>query len=384
VSAWLAPKAVAAPVIDPNCVVVAGEFSRASGLGEGARLMHAALVRAGLAVFAVEAGLGPDEAGIGEFAGAVDLRNTPPGAPLVLHVNAPSFAPALLRLPRGAVKGRRIIGYWAWELESLPSAWKHARELLHEIWVPSKFTYDAIAPFYPGRVKIVPHPLAVNARAVCAPKERRVEFALPPEAFVVMCSFSLASGMARKNPLAAIAAFQSAFGDDRENILVMKVAQEAHAPGDWADLLAAIGDAPNIRVISEILSPAQNLNLIEAADVVISLHRSEGFGLVISEAMLAGRVAVATDYGGNTDFLTAQTGVPVGYRMIPAWDPRGVYEGDGARWADADVAQAAAALRELAEDPALRLRLGEAARAAALEHFSSQRLLAALQASEAA
>ena len=115
-----------------------------------------------------------------------------------------------------------------------------------------------------------------------------------------------------------------------------------------------------------------------ACDIVLSLHRSEGFGLVPAEAMLAGLPVVATDWSGTQDFLTPESAALVPARLVPVHDPRGVYDLPGAVWAEPDVSVAANHLRRLADDPAARLALGQAGRAAAQRRLGTDGLLAAL------
>ncbi len=349
---WPAPAAHAG-------VVVGGEISRASGLGEGARLMLAGLEALGVPAWQMECGLlPPGTPRPPEPAGA-----PPPGAPLVLHVNAPMLPAALLRLPRGLLRGRRVVGYWAWELGVVPDMWRFGARFVHEIWAPSRFTAAALEPLAPGRVRVVPHPVA--ARPPAPASLTRADFGLPPDAVVVLVSFSLASSYARKNPEAAIAAHRRAFGDRADRILLLKITHADHAPDDLARLQALIAGAANIRLETRLLPAADNHALTRCADIVLSLHRSEGFGLVPAEAMLLGRPVVATDWSGTTDFLDDTCGVPIAYTLVPAVDPRGVFEAPGAVWAEADVGAAAAALVRLADDADLRTRFGEAGRAAA-------------------
>jgi glycosyltransferase involved in cell wall biosynthesis len=368
VSAWAAPRPDWPPPAARAGIVVAGEIGRASGLGEGARLMLAALGQMGMPAWPLESDLlGEAAATAGPF---------PDGAPIVLHVNAPVLPAALLRLPRGLLGGRQVIGYWAWELNTVPATWHPAARFVHQIWVPSRFTAAALEPLAPGRVHVVPHPVAAHP-PVPSPLTRQ-DFGLPDRALVTLVCFSLASSFARKNPLAAIAAHRQAFGDDPARILVLKVVHSGHAPDDLALLQAAIGGSPNIRLETRLLPAADNHALTQCADIVLSLHRSEGFGLVPAEAMLLGRPVVATDYSGTTDFLDATCGMPVGYRLVPAADPRGVFESPGAVWAEADVGQAAAALSALASDPGLRARLGAAAQSAARTRLGSGALATAI------
>jgi glycosyltransferase involved in cell wall biosynthesis len=137
--------------------------------------------------------------------------------------------------------------------------------------------------------------------------------------------------------------------------------------------------APNIRLETRLLPEADSHALTRCADAVLSLHRSEGFGLVPAEAMLMGRPVIATDYSGTTDFLDASCGMPIPYTLIPARDPRGVFEAPGAVWAEADIGAAAGALRALAADPARRRALGEAGRRAAQARLGAAKLAAALR-----
>jgi glycosyltransferase involved in cell wall biosynthesis len=359
-------------------VVVAGELSRASGLGEGARLMLAALRTLGVPAWGLQAGLGvPGEAPAHEWAADEDFSPAS-GAPLILHVNAPMLPAALLRLPPGLLRGRLVIGYWAWELPVAPPAWRHAARFVHQVWTPSRFSAAALEPLAPGRVRVVPHPVAADPPVPSA--LQRADFGLPDQAFVVLVSFSLASSFERKNPLGAIAAFRLAFGDRTDRLLCLKIVHAGHAPGDLARIRAAIAGAANIRLETRLLPAADSHALTRCADAVLSLHRSEGFGLVPAEAMLLGRPVIATDFSGTTDFLDAGCGLPVPYRLIPARDPRGVFQADGASWADADIEAAAAALRLLAGDAALRLRLGAAARQAALHRLGAEKLAQAVRA----
>ncbi len=346
----------------PACagIAVAGELDRASGLGEGARLMLHGLEALGVPAWEMRRG-----------------GYLPPGgAPLVLHVNAPHMPLALLRLGRPALRGRRVVGYWAWELPVVPASWRAGIAFVHEVWVPSRFTAAALEPLLPGRVRVVPHPVATHPPMPSA--LGRAAFGLPMDAVVTLVSFSLASSFERKNPLGAIAAHRAAFDDRMDRVLLLRVGDSHHFPADFAALRAA-ASRPNIRIDSRTLPAADHYALMAACDIVLSLHRSEGFGLVPAEAMLLGLPVIATDWSGNVDFMDAGCAAMVPVRLIPAHDPRGVFMAPGAVWAEPDVVAAAAHLVRLADDPAARRALGQAGQAAAMARLGPKPLAAAVR-----
>ncbi len=373
----LAPKPDRVPAPVTAGVGVVGEVSRASGLGTGARLMGAALEAQGIAHWMLDIG---DRLPGGAVVPPAVMP--PPGVPLVFHVNPPSLGWAMLRLPKDALAGRRVIGYWAWELPVMPALWRVGLQLVHEIWVPSRFTAAAIAQMLPadGRIKlhVVPHPVAA------VPQERspldRAAFGLPETAVVVLCGFNLASSLVRKNPLAAIAAFKAAFGSRSDRLLVLKVGHAHHFPDDFAQIRAAVADAGNIRIVTAELSVGDTHALTACADIVLSLHRSEGFGLLPAEAMLLGRAVIATGWSGNMDFMDAQSAALVGYRLVPAVDPRGVLVAPGAIWAEADIGEAAGWLQRFPGDAGLRAAFGARATAMVRERLVAAPLHAAVTA----
>jgi glycosyltransferase involved in cell wall biosynthesis len=348
-----------APLPDANPsgglpLAIAGLFSTASGVGEGARLAYTSLEAAGYAPAAFD--LSPAFGQV-ELNEAAQRRALVPGAgSLIVHHNGPYLPHALWALGRAQVRGRRIIGYWAWELPRLPHAWHASFRYLHEIWVPSAFTRDAVAAATDKPVHVVPHPLP----PVTATPDMRGKLGLPADALIVLNVFHLGSAFSRKNPLAAIAAFRKAFGDARDRVLAIKVIDNG---AQWArrELDAAIAGAGNIRLIEGMLPEADMAGLMAAADIVISLHRSEGFGLVPAQAMALGKPVIATGWSGNVDFMNNDNSALVSYSLIPVHDPEGAFDADGQKWADANVEEAAVWLRRLSGDADLRARMGAAA-----------------------
>lgn len=375
-SALLAPRPDRVPPRPAHGLAVAGELSRPSGLGESARLIVCALSAMGVPTRTLDIG---DP--VARKATQSRLMLPPPAMPLVMHVNAPLLPLALLRLPRRLVSGRRVIGYWAWELPTMPAAWKVGLAFVHEIWVLSHFTAYAVNNMLPPgsdiKVRVVPPPVATAPPIPSA--LTRVDFGLPKGALITLVSFSLASSFARKNPLAAIAAHRAAFANRADRILLVKVTHAEAFPRDYAALVDAARGLDNVRFEIRMLDAADRHALTACADIVLSLHRSEGLGLVPAEAMLLGVPVVATNWSATTEFMDADSARLVGYRLVPAIDPRGVFEAPGAVWADADIDEAAAHLRALADNPDERVALGEAGRRLVTQRLGDARLREAVR-----
>ena len=332
--------------------------------------MVIALRSIGVAVFPVGTGLGRSLTG-GERACV-----PPDGAPLVIHANPHRLGTALLALPRRAVHGRRIIGYFTWELPVLPPDWRRHIRLVHEIWVPSRFVAEAFAAILPSD-RDVPIRITPNALNAMPPpmitRDRRF-FGLPADAVIVLMSFNFASGVARKNPIGAIEAFRRAFGDRRDRLLVLKAVNGDQVPEACDRLKRVIDGMANVVMQEGTLSREDNYAFTAAADIVLSLHRSEGLGMVMAEAMWLGRPVVATAWSGNMDFMDEQSAALVPVRLIPPDDPTGEFNLPGAVWADPDLDVAAAHLRRLANDKAVREALGRAGQAMIRERLTSESL----------
>ncbi len=311
------------------------------------------------------------------------MAGVPSRAPLLLHVNAPMVSFALLRLPRGLVRRRRIVGVWAWELPLVPETWRAGLEFVHEIWAPSQFTADALRGFAPANipVRVVPIPVAVTPPVPSALD--RAAFGLPADAVVTLCSFNLASSFVRKNPLASIAAHRAAFGDRADRVLVLKIGNPDHFPADMRTISDAVADLGNVRIETRTLSEGDTHALTACADIVISLHRSEGFGLVPAEAMLLGRAVVVTGWSGNMDYMDETCAGLIAPRLIPAKDPRGVFEAPGAVWADPDPLEAALWLTRFADSAELREEFGARAKAKATSVLGAEPLRLAMAAMRA-
>lgn len=360
-SSLLAPRPTASAIPKPP-VILAGPLRTASGLGQAARLCHDALKAAAeYPVFGVDLTsvlMQPKDV---EFAFA-DGRDHRGAGTIILHVNSPHVPHAMLSLGQRILHEKYVIGYWAWELPRMPWDWRHGVPFVHEVWVPSNFTAAAVEPIVaPRPVRVVPLPVSISS------SPSGVVDRHPSRPFTVLTFFNAKSSIARKNPHAAIAAFRQAFGSDPGTRLIVKAMHLDTVP--QAAHIRSFCSAPNIALIEGVMDVAALDALYAQADLVLSLHRSEGFGLTLAEAMLRGLPVVATDWSGSVDFVTEACGIPVPFRLVPAEDPQRSYHYPEMRWAEPDVAAAAAALVALRADPDHRRRLGAAAAAFAIANW---------------
>lgn len=343
-------------------VVVAGVLNSATGLGESARMNVDGLRRAGLPFSTIDLSgslLAP--ADLPGFDTAGQISPAGPGT-LILHTPGSTLPYALVRCGRKLVQGKRLVGFWHWELAGLPADWRFGCSQLDEIWVPSQFCADAVRKSFKGPIHIIPHPVDVEG------VRRKARLG---ERFTALTIFNMASGFERKNPLATVRAFKKAFGVDATARLVIKVVNPDHYPEGMAMLEAETSTAPNIEVMVEVMPRKGVMELIASADVVLSLHRSEGFGMLAAEAMLIGTPVISTDWSATAEFVSADCGMPIPYRLIPANDPQGCTHDPSQDWADADVDAAAAALTRLRTDRDFAQRLADRARLVAEQRFSA-------------
>ena len=264
------------------------------------------------------------------------------------------------------------IAYPAWELARYPEAWAKVLNRFDEIWAPSAFVRQALQDAVSKPVHRMPLPVDLRLSSFLG----RRYFGIPEEAFVAVFFFDFASFADRKNPDAVLEAFErlAARRPDADLHCVIKSrggreAQAAQAALE--DRLAALG--PRAQAIYGDLSDNEIKNLVRVADVFVSLHRSEGFGRGMAEAMAMGRPAIATGYSGNLDFMSPGTGLLVDYELIPV-EPGAYPHGEGQVWADASPEHASRLMEQLLDHPAEARALGARAKAFMAEHYSTEAL----------
>jgi len=359
----------------PASVRVIGAINSLSGLGQAARMSIQALRSVGVQPEALDFYLDNpaprllqfEDAPVAPSAGAINL----------IHLSGESAPLAAAYLEPSLFKGAYNIGFFFWELPRAARCQDLALDLLDEIWVASDFnlqTYRALTdkPVIKVGMAVEDLPPAAKSRAVT-----RAAYGLPEDATIFMTSFDSYSFIARKNPAGAIRSFIKAFPEPEANVrLIVKTHNLAAVLGDrhtrkLADeVKALVASDVRIVLIDQTLPYADLLTLKAACDGYISLHRSEGWGFGVLEAMQLGLPVIATAFSGNLEFCNANTAYNAPYRLAYLKPYNYIFVRPGDVWAHPDEAAAARMMRVIAQEPEAARAKGAAAKAFVGAHFS--------------
>ncbi len=329
-----------------DMVNVIGYFGAATGMGESARSMKRTLEAGGDGVVPYVLpsvycdGSGLDIPETGKLFGTINLF----AKKTIVVANADTVPLVRKLLPLQYLSGKKI-GYWVWETESLPERWKHNADIYDEIWTPSLYSARAIQSTIGRDVKVVPHALDMNRLKSFSPDRER--FGLPENGVIYAYFFDPKSFIERKNPEAVIDAFQQALSEEEDAWLLFKV--NSPRVGDIVyERLKARTKGLRVIWIEDQLPIDDVYTLMASIDVYVSLHRSEGFGLTIAEAIAMGKPVIATGYSGNMQFMTEDNSYPVSYERRKIDSDIGPYE-KGGYWAEPSIVHAAEIMREVYE-----------------------------------
>jgi glycosyltransferase involved in cell wall biosynthesis len=358
---------------------VIGWATAPTGVGEACRGSLAALDRAGIprALWVL------DGRADGAPGAASEMeRQGLPYDPLLFHVNADMMETVLGRIPSALHLGRHRIGYWFWELAHFPLGLAGAFRCVDEVWAPTRFCQEAFRSISPVEVRWVPPcvvpPLSIadaDADAAAAPAPTpREELGAHPDEYLFCFAFDALSVPERKNPAGLLTAFARVARDPRGGgrpvRLLLKVNHAEAEPKYLAELRRRAAGLP-VTFLTCTLSRQALDGMLAACDAYVSLHRSEGLGLPLIEAMYLGKPVIATGYGGVTDFLDDSTGFVVRHRPVALATSQGPYPA-GAVWAEPDVEHAAALMRALADAPESAAARVEAARRRVRELYAPE------------
>ncbi len=277
----------------------------------------------------------------------------------IFGVNADVFPAILMCIPDEMVDAYRI-GCWYWETSEFPDEWCNRFDLVDEVWAATNYVAEAIRA--KATVPVVVMPPMVNPPKVIAdrPWLRSLINEVKDSEFLFFFQFDAASIPYRKNPEATINAFKSAFSPTEPVRLIIKILNGDRIPV-WLEQLKALAGGYNVSFFEAPLDSLERFRFLASVDCFVSLHRAEGFGLSIAEAMAYGIPVVVTGWSGNTDFTSDQNAALVEFDLISTKETYGPYKA-GTIWAEPRVDDAARKMRQIYQDPQWRLALSQAGR----------------------
>lgn len=329
-------------------VNVAGYVSAESGLGEAVRLSIRTLERAGVP-FVLNNVPGTQRASDQTFTAFVTDNPHPFN---LIHLNADNMAAFAWKRGRKYFRDRYTIGFWFWELSRFRQDWLGAFQVVDEVWVATRFAQEAIRSMSTVPVRCMPLPVTAPELSPLG----RAHFGIPDDRFAFLFTFDVSSQMERKNPMAVVRAFRrSGLGRGRA-VLVLKFTN-GHTDRGAVRRLQEAAEGSDIVMLDGYLDRPALGALMNTCDCYVSLHRAEGFGLTMAEAMALGKPVIATAYSGNMDFMTADSASLIDYRLVPLMKDYGPYL-RGFDWAEPDIDQAAQAMARMVSSPAWAAQLG--------------------------
>ena len=319
---------------------VTGYFRAESGVGEGVRLLIMALEAAGVPYTTLE------YTDVANRQGHPFEARRSGGAPYdinIVAINADVTPVFAAKVGPDFFFRRYTIGEWNWETETLPKIWQQGLDHVDEVWLSSNYSAEAVR-------RVTSKPVFTFALPIIRPKLTdefsRADLGLP-DGYMFLFTFDYFGGFRRKNPVGVVEAFKKAFSDGEGPILVLKSVNGNREASEMEELRLAIGGRGDIRVIDGYLPVAQKNSLVGFCDCYVSLHRSEGFGLTIAEAMSLGKPAIATGYSGNVDFMTDDNSYLVDWK--PALVGRDRFFPPDDRWSEPDIEDGARLMRHVYE-----------------------------------
>ncbi len=351
--------------------LVTGYLRAELGVGEAARLAVDSMRRAGIPYGTNNFDLTASRQGhpLGELSTRVDLNTN------VLWINPDQLPNFVDSVGPTFFEGRYTVGAWAWETERLPAEMAETSAYVDEVWAPSEYSRRSIQAVIDKPVYTLPHPIIAPG---VDPAPDRAAYGLP-DGFLFLFMFDFFSTLERKNPLGVIEAFSRAFRPAEGPTLVLKSVNGSHVPFELERIRLAVGDRPDIVLLDTYLEPRQCATLVAMSDCYVSLHRAEGFGLTMAEAMALGTPVVATGYSGNLEFMDDRTAYLVDWVPAAVGPDAHPYQATD-RWADPDLDAAAELLRRVYERPEEARRRADAGRRKVLTEHGHGRVVRELSA----
>jgi glycosyltransferase involved in cell wall biosynthesis len=337
----------------PLQVTLVGHPFSSIGTGRALRVAFAAYRSVGIDV-AVRDVWGSHTSEAAQVAPIEPFVTTRYGAVNVFHLNGDEVVGALNHL--GPLPPGRNIVVPFWELPRYPAEWARQLERFDEVWAASDYIRQSITAV--ADMPVMHMPLATEI-ALDSFAGRR-QFGIPEDSYAFLFFFDCRSYIMRKNPHAVVDCFRRLLAARpwTRTCLVIKLQGIEVAPTEVEDFLADLSNLrPRVVVLQGVMPEARVHNLIRCCDSFVSLHRSEGFGLGLAEAMYLGLPVIGTGYSGNMDFMTTENSMLVGHRLVPV-PPEGYPHAENQHWAEPDLNAATEYMIGLVDDPAAGRALG--------------------------
>lgn len=318
----------------PYGINIIGPIRSETGLGEGCRLVVKEIQKVGVPYviknFSIDRNRGMQK----------DFSKKIPYGINLIQVNMHEFVYVLKELGLKNLDRHYNIAFWSWESELFPKEWIPLINVVDEIWTPSEFTSNSIRKVTDKTVVTIPYDIRIEKKVFFD----RAYFELPINKFLFLMLFDTNSIAQRKNPMAVINAFKEAFPNGNDKVgLIIKM---NHATKKEINDIRRQLEGYNIYFINRMMNKEEVNRLVELSDVYISLHRAEGFGLVLAEAMVQKVPTIATAYSSNLEFQDEENACLVDYELIDVGKGLWPYH-ETSKWAEADVKHAASFMKRL-------------------------------------
>ena len=328
---------------------IAGHVSGEFGLGEAVRANIRSLEAAGIPFVINNFSRSPHRKQDTTYQNFSDDNPYPIN---LIQVNADQMELFAKVVGKSYFEGKYNIGFWAWELPEFPDEWMAAFNWFDEIWTYSGYCQDAIS-----RVSPIPVIKVMPSVSLPTPELGKSQLGFPTDKFIFLFSFDFFSIFERKNPLAVITAFKQAFGQDNRVLLVVKCSNSQRFPTQTQAMQAEVAGWENILIIDNVLARAEVNALLYNCDAYVSLHRSEGFGLGMAEAMFYGKPVIATGYSANLEFMNVANSFLVKYDLVALEQDIRPYK-KGNLWAQPDINHAAELMAWVFKNQAAAAQVG--------------------------
>ena len=244
------------------------------------------------------------------------------------------------------------IGYWFWELEDIPSKWELSSSIIDEIWVCTEYNHRIFSKIS-NNVKKIPFYISIDRKKLHSLNDSPFN---QKDKFTFFFNFDFTSHIERKNPIGLINAFLLAYKDDDTTHLYLKSINGDKKLSEKKKILKLIKDHKNITLDDSYCSYNKVMSMINQSDCYVSLHRAEGLGFGMAEAMLLGKPVIATNYSGNLEYMSTSNSLLVKYKLIKINKNEYIHS-KNQHWADPDLDHAAFLMKTISDDKDLRVKI---------------------------